>query len=262
MIPTGIITVSDRASAQVYADLGGPAVRAAVATHGWQTIAEALVPDDQAQIAHAVQSFARQGCHLILTTGGTGIASRDVTPEAIRSVARLEIPGFGESMRMQSIALTPNAILSRSLGAVVENSLVIALPGKPQGAVDCLGFIAGANIEEFTTADTPEKARVIIGRGWDAYNRLAAVKYPTLALVRGHWGGVEIRNHWRRDAVWGEDRSRTRHPGVLASLAGATPAGAFTLPRGVHTIALYGRVEEEDTYTASGILVVRAVPVL
>ena len=144
MIPTGIITVSDRASAQVYADLGGPAVRAAVATHGWQTIAEALVPDDQAQIANAVQSFARQGCHLILTTGGTGIASRDVTPEAIRSVARLEIPGFGESMRMQSIALTPNAILSRSLGAVVENSLVIALPGKPQGAVDCLGFIAGA----------------------------------------------------------------------------------------------------------------------
>jgi molybdopterin adenylyltransferase len=144
MIPTGIITVSDRASANVYQDLGGPAVRAAVAERGWQTIAEALVPDDLEKIAQAVKSFASQGCQLILTTGGTGIGPRDVTPEAIRSVARLEIPGFGEAMRMQSLALTPNAILSRSLAAVVQNSLVIALPGKPQGAVDCLGFVAGA----------------------------------------------------------------------------------------------------------------------
>lgn len=144
MIPTGIITVSDRASTNVYQDLGGPAVRAAVAERGWQTIAEALVPDDLEKIAQAVKSFASQGCQLILTTGGTGIGPRDVTPEAIRSVARLEIPGFGEAMRMQSLALTPNAILSRSLAAVVQNSLVIALPGKPQGAVDCLGFVAGA----------------------------------------------------------------------------------------------------------------------
>lgn len=144
MIPTGIITVSDRASANVYQDLGGPAVRAAVADRGWQTIAEALVPDDLEKIAQAVKSFAAQGCQLILTTGGTGIGPRDVTPEAIRSVARLEIPGFGEAMRMQSLALTPNAILSRSLAAVVENSLVVALPGKPQGAVDCLSFVTGA----------------------------------------------------------------------------------------------------------------------
>lgn len=144
MIPTGIITVSDRASTNVYQDLGGPAVRAEIEKRGWRTIAEALVPDDLEKIAQAVRSFAVQGCHLVLTTGGTGIAARDVTPEAIRSVARLEIPGFGESMRMQSLALTPNAILSRSLGAVVENSLVIALPGKPQGAVECLGFVADA----------------------------------------------------------------------------------------------------------------------
>ena len=75
MIPTGIITVSDRASAQVYQDLGGPAVRAAAAALGCQTIAEALVPDELGRIADAVQSFARQGCHLILTTGGTGIAA-------------------------------------------------------------------------------------------------------------------------------------------------------------------------------------------
>ncbi len=144
MIPTGIITVSDRASANEYADLGGPAVSAAAAGLGFQTVAEALVPDDVEKIAATVRAFARQGCHLVLTTGGTGIGPRDVTPEAIRSVCRMEIPGFGESMRLQSLSLTPNAILSRSLAAVVENSLVIALPGKPQGAVDCLSFVAGA----------------------------------------------------------------------------------------------------------------------
>ena len=71
-------------------------------------------------------------------------ASRDVTPEAIRGIMRVEIPGFGETMRMQSLAITPNAILSRSLAAVVDRSLVIALPGKPSGAVECLGFVRGA----------------------------------------------------------------------------------------------------------------------
>ncbi len=77
----------------------------------------------------------------VLTTGGTGIAERDVTPEAIRGIMRVEIPGFGEVMRARSLVITPNAILSRSLAAVVDLSLVIALPGKPQGAVECLGFV-------------------------------------------------------------------------------------------------------------------------
>ena len=77
-------------------------------------------------------------------TGGTGVADRDVTPEAIRGILRVEIPGFGEAMRMKSLEITPNAILSRSLGALVDDSLVIALPGKPTGAVECLGFVEGA----------------------------------------------------------------------------------------------------------------------
>jgi molybdopterin adenylyltransferase len=81
---------------------------------------------------------------LILTTGGTGIAARDITPEAIRGLMRVELPGFGEVMRARSMEITPNAILSRNLAAVVGRSLVIALPGKPSGAVECLGFIAGA----------------------------------------------------------------------------------------------------------------------
>ena len=142
MIPVGIISVGEFPSSEAFQTSVGPAVRAAVAAQGWQTTAEAIVSHNLQQIAETVQAFARQGCHLILTAGGTGIASRDVTPEAIRSIARLEIPGFGESMRMQSVALTPHAILSRSLGAVVENSLVVALPGKPQAAVECLDFVA------------------------------------------------------------------------------------------------------------------------
>lgn len=140
----GIITVSDRASEGVYEDLGGPALKKAAEGHGWSVIAEAIVPDDLVRIQETIRSFSLQGCGLILTTGGTGIAERDVTPEAIRGIMRVEIPGFGEVMRMKSLELTPNAILSRSLAAVVDRSLVIALPGKPQGAVDCLGFVLGA----------------------------------------------------------------------------------------------------------------------
>jgi len=140
----GIITVSDRASEGVYEDLGGPALKKAAEGHGWSIIAEAIVPDDLTRIQEAIRSFSAQGCGLILTTGGTGIAERDVTPEAIRGIMRVEIPGFGEVMRMRSLAITPNAILSRSLAAVVDTSLVIALPGKPQGAVECLSFVLGA----------------------------------------------------------------------------------------------------------------------
>ncbi len=140
----GIITISDRASEGVYEDLGGPALKRAAEGYGWNVIAEAIVPDDLTRIQNAIRSFSAQGCGLILTTGGTGIADRDVTPEAIRGIMRVEIPGFGEVMRMKSLELTPNAILSRSLAAVVDSSLVIALPGKPQGAVDCLGFVLGA----------------------------------------------------------------------------------------------------------------------
>jgi molybdopterin adenylyltransferase len=143
-VTVGVITVSDRASQGIYDDLGGPALKEAVRGYGWQILAEAIVPDDIARIRETIRSFSAQGCGLILTTGGTGAAPRDVTPEAIRAVMRVELPGFGEVMRAGSLNLTPNAILSRSLGAIVDRSLVIALPGKPQGAVDCLGFVAGA----------------------------------------------------------------------------------------------------------------------
>jgi molybdopterin adenylyltransferase len=143
-INVGVITISDRASEGEYDDLGGPAVKAAAIGYGWQVLAEAVVPDEITRIQEAIRSFSRQGCGLVLTTGGTGVAERDRTPEAIRAIMRVEVPGFGEVMRAESMKLTPNAILSRCLAAMVDNSLVVALPGKPQGAVDCLGFIAGA----------------------------------------------------------------------------------------------------------------------
>ncbi len=143
-ILVGVITVSDRASAGEYQDHGGPAVKKACEERNWQVVAEAVVPDDLDRIQTTIRAFSAQGCGLVLTTGGTGVAPRDVTPEAIRGIMRVEIPGFGESMRMQSLAITPNAILSRSLAALVDTSLVIALPGKPSGAVECLGFVEGA----------------------------------------------------------------------------------------------------------------------
>ena len=143
-ITVGIITISDRAADGKYADLGGPALNEAAQKLGWQVLAEAIVPDEISRIRETLRSFSDQGCSLILATGGTGIAERDVTPEAIRGMMRVELPGFGETMRRESMKITPNAILSRSLAAVVERSLVLALPGKPSGAVECLGFVASA----------------------------------------------------------------------------------------------------------------------
>jgi len=143
-INTGILTISDRASRGLYDDLGGPALKKAAQEYGWSVLAEALVPDEKREIQRAIQEQIGKGCHLILTTGGTGVGLRDVTPEAVREIALRELPGFGEAMRMESLKITKNAILSRSLAAVVQKALVICLPGKPSGAVECLGFVSGA----------------------------------------------------------------------------------------------------------------------
>lgn len=143
-INAGIITISDRAARGLYDDLGGPALKKAAQGHGWNVLAEALVPDQKRAIQRAIREQINQGCQLILTTGGTGVAVRDVTPEAVREIALRELPGFGEVMRIESMKITKNAILSRNLAAVVEKALVICLPGKPGGAVECLGFVAGA----------------------------------------------------------------------------------------------------------------------
>jgi len=144
LIPTGIITVSDRASRGEYADLGGPALRDAATAQGWRVLAETIVPDEKPEIQRAIRAQIEAGCQLILTTGGTGIARRDVTPEAVLEIARCTLPGFGEVMRLESLKITPHAILARGLAAVVGRTLVLCLPGKPSGAVECLGFVVRA----------------------------------------------------------------------------------------------------------------------
>jgi molybdopterin adenylyltransferase len=143
-INIGIITISDRASKGLYDDLGGPALKTAAEGYQWRVIAENLVPDEKRDIQRAIREQIAKGATLVLTTGGTGVALRDVTPEAVREIAIRELPGFGEVMRIESMKITKNAILSRNLAVVVDKALVICLPGKPSGAVECLGFVAGA----------------------------------------------------------------------------------------------------------------------
>jgi molybdopterin adenylyltransferase len=143
-IQAGIITVSDRASKGLYDDLGGPALKKAAEGYGWKLVSELLVPDEKSDIQRAIREQIARGAQIVFTTGGTGVALRDVTPEAVREIAIRELPGFGEVMRIESMKITKNAILSRNLAVVVDRTLVICLPGKPSGAVECLGFVAGA----------------------------------------------------------------------------------------------------------------------
>jgi molybdopterin adenylyltransferase len=143
MITVGILTISDRASRGQYEDQSGPALRQFCEQQGWQIVAQKIVPDELPAIQQGTQAL-RHSCTLVLLTGGTGITPRDITPEAIRAIATKELPGFGEIMRAESFKRFPNAILSRSLAAVVGKSLVICLPGSPKAAVECLSYVAGA----------------------------------------------------------------------------------------------------------------------
>ena len=143
MIPVGIITVSDRVFRGEYEDKGGPALKQFCEKRGWTVAVQAVMPDEKALIGDKVVELTKT-CPLVLLTGGTGIAQRDVTPEAVRAVASKELPGFGEVMRAKSFKSFPNAILSRNMAAVVGWSLVICLPGNPKGAVECLEFVVDA----------------------------------------------------------------------------------------------------------------------
>jgi molybdopterin adenylyltransferase len=143
MMSVGIITVSDRAFHGQYDDASGPALKRFCAQRGWSVTGPVVVPDEAAAISAKTVELAKS-CPLVVLTGGTGIAERDVTPEAVRAVASKELPGFGELMRLRSLERSPHAILSRGLAAVVGRSLVICLPGSPRGAVECLDFVADA----------------------------------------------------------------------------------------------------------------------
>jgi len=140
----GIVTVSDRASAGVYEDLSGKAIIDTLTEYlssDWQAEYR-LIPDEQPLIEQTLIELAeQQGCCLIVTTGGTGPAKRDVTPEATEAVCDRLMPGFGELMRQESLKYVPTAILSRQTAGLRGNCLIINLPGKPKAIRQCLDAV-------------------------------------------------------------------------------------------------------------------------
>jgi molybdopterin adenylyltransferase len=143
----GIVSVSDRASSGVYEDKGLPALKDWLqrALRNPLTFESRLIPDEQAGISTALIALVDAGCSLVLTTGGTGPALRDVTPEATLAVAHKEMPGFGEQMRQISLAFVPTAILSRQVAVIRERSLIINLPGQPKAIAETLEGLRNAD---------------------------------------------------------------------------------------------------------------------
>lgn len=139
-VKIGIVSVSDRASSGVYVDKGLPALKEwlARALLNPITFEERLIPDEQDGISAALISLVEAGCALVLTTGGTGPALRDVTPEATLAVAHKEMPGFGEQMRQISLRFVPTAILSRQCAVIRDKSLILNLPGQPRAIAETL----------------------------------------------------------------------------------------------------------------------------
>lgn len=143
----GRLTISDRASAGIYEDRSGPEIEKALCDFFGSLVKfeSAMVPDEIPLISAALRKFADEmKCELVVTTGGTGIAARDVTPEATRPVLEKELPGFGEAMRIQSLAKVKTAILSRALAGTRGKTLIINLPGKPAAVRECLEILAPA----------------------------------------------------------------------------------------------------------------------
>ncbi len=140
----GILTISDRASAGIYEDLSGPAIRTTLEAYlssPWESVA-VVIPDEQPGIeAELIRLCDEEGCCLVLTTGGTGPALRDVTPEATEAVCTKLMPGFGELMRAASLKFVPTAILSRQTAGIRGRSLIVNLPGKPKSIRECLDAV-------------------------------------------------------------------------------------------------------------------------
>ena len=146
-IKVGIVSISDRASLGVYEDKGLPALQnwLNAALHNPVTYEPRLIPDEQAQISQALVELVDAGCALVLTTGGTGPALRDVTPEATLAVADKVMPGFGEQMRQISLTFVPTAILSRQVAVIRGKCLIINLPGQPKAIAETLGGLKNAD---------------------------------------------------------------------------------------------------------------------
>lgn len=144
MIKIGIITTSDRASAGIYEDISGKAIESTLKEYlksEWQPLYR-LIPDEQKVIEETmIELCDQEGCALVVTTGGTGPALRDVTPEATEAVCEKMLPGFGELMRQESLKYVPTAILSRQTAGIRGKSLILNLPGKPKSIRECLDAV-------------------------------------------------------------------------------------------------------------------------
>ena len=146
-VKIGIVSISDRASSGVYEDKGLPALKEWLsrALKNAVEFEARLIPDEQAGISAALIELVDAGCSLVLTTGGTGPAQRDVTPEATLAVADKEMPGFGEQMRQISLSFVPTAILSRQVAVIRGQSLIINLPGQPKAIAETLEGLKDAD---------------------------------------------------------------------------------------------------------------------
>jgi len=141
----GILTVSDRSSRGERADASGPALVNLVQKNGWYVTSQEIVPDDVNEIQKILRDWADSGrVDVILTTGGTGFASRDVTPEATRAVVERLTPGLDEAMRLASLKVTPYAMLSRAVSGIRKRTIIINLPGSPKGASENLQVVIPA----------------------------------------------------------------------------------------------------------------------
>lgn len=145
-----VLTVSDRSAAGEREDASGPRLAALLEEGGWEVSERRVVPDEEPAIAAALTDLAGAGVPLILTTGGTGLAPRDVTPDATRSVADREVPGIAEALRAAGLAETPHAMLSRAAAVVRGRTLIVNLPGSPRGAAN--GFRTLAPVIEHAIA--------------------------------------------------------------------------------------------------------------
>ena len=139
----GVLTISDRSARGERADLSGPALADFVHARGWIVSQTGVVADEREAIAsRLIEWCARADVDVILTTGGTGFAPRDVTPEATRSVVERDAPGLAETMRARSLSVTPHAMLTRAVAGIRGRTLIVNLPGSPKGAIESLGYIA------------------------------------------------------------------------------------------------------------------------
>ncbi|WP_392398325.1 molybdopterin adenylyltransferase [Edwardsiella piscicida] len=183
----GLVSISDRASSGVYQDLGIPALEAwlasALATP--YTLETRLIPDEQPLIEQTLCELVDQrGCHLVLTTGGTGPARRDVTPDATLAVADREMPGFGEQMRQISLRFVPTAILSRQVGVIRKQALIINLPGQPKSIRETLEGLkdaSGAPLVHGIFASVPYCIQLLEGPYVETHSAVIAAFRPKSA---------------------------------------------------------------------------------